>query len=323
MVIKTSGQDQGAPQPDRPQLSTLIDMTSQTAVHDEVIAMLALIDSELDPKPVHDAFLFTRDLYHGDFPGYKACNADYHDFRHITDTYLAMARLIHGAVLEGEVFSRRYIILGLISALLHDSGMLPQEGEPEGSGGIYVKEHVQRSMDLVGRHAAELALSAREVEIVRTMIRCTDLAVDISAVHFSSPAVEMLGKMLATADLMAQMADRNYLEKLLFLFHEFREAETIEARDEIEFLHNTLHFYEFCDQRFEETLAATYHFMVPHFQERWNIAANLYLDSLNNQREFLKKILTDQDRSPYDQLKRSDIVKKVRGKFGSLGLKEE
>ncbi|MFP3983395.1 MAG: hypothetical protein ACLFV2_06860 [Desulfurivibrionaceae bacterium] len=297
-------------------------MTSQAAVHDEVIVILALIDPEIDPKPVRDAFLFTENLYHGRFSGYKACNADYHDFRHITDTYLAMARLIHGAVLEGEVFSRRYIILGLISALLHDSGMISQEGEPEGPGGRYVKEHVQRSMDFAGRHAAELGVSLPEVEIVRTMILCTDLAADISAIHFSSPAVEMLGKMLATADLLGQMADRNYLEKLLFLFHEFREAEMGEARDEIDFLHNTLHFYEFCDQRFNDTLAETCRFMVPHFHKRWNIPYNLYLDSLNKQRAFLRKILADHHCSPYEQLKRSDIVEKVRGKFGSHGLKE-
>lgn len=316
MVLDSSKTDGKIRSADNLQLSTLVDMNSPYAVNDEVIFILNLIDSTFDWKKVLDLFQFTDNLYNGRNPQYKACDTSYHDFRHVTDTYLAMARLIHGAIIEGEIFSNRQIVLGLAGALLHDSGMIQHKDETAGSGAEYVKEHVQRSMDLVKGHADELGLSGSEVEDVRSMILCTDLFADVAAIDFYSPAVDLLGKMLGTADLLGQMADRTYLEKLLFLFHEFREADITGSGGEIEFLYNTLEFYEICDRRFDKILDKSYRFMVPHFQQRWGINSNLYSDSLNKQRSFLKKALTDQNHSPYDYFKRAGIVEKARRKFG-------
>lgn len=308
------------PPSDSPQLSSLVDMTSPAAVHAEVVAILHRIDPQDDWQRIHHLFHFTDKLYNGLHPGYKACDTEYHDFQHVTDTYLAMARLLHGAIVEGESFSPEEITMGLSGALLHDVGMIRHIADTS-SGAEYVKEHVERSMDFVARHAVELEFTASEVKCIRNMILCTDLAVDPADIRFSSRLTELLGKMLGTADLMGQMAVRDYLEKLLFLFHEFRKADVGDCESEIEFLHKTLEFYEICDQRFDEVLDKTYQFMVPHFRERWHIEGNLYTDSLNRQRHFLQTILADQDRSPYDYLKRSGIVQKVRRKFGSLGMK--
>jgi hypothetical protein len=44
--------------------------------------------------------------------------------------------------------------------------------------------------------------------------------------------------------------------------------------------------------------------------------------SLENQRKFLEKIMTDKNKSVYQELKRDNIVKKVRQKFGDTGLGE-
>ena len=81
------------------------------------------------------------------------------------------------------------------------------------------------------------------------MILCTDLSADISAIDFSSDAIGLLGKMLGTVDLLAQMADRTYLEKLLFLYHEFSEARVGDYKDEIDLLRKTVIFYDFIDRR--------------------------------------------------------------------------
>ena len=62
--------------------------------------------------------------------------------------------------------------------------------------------------------------------------------------------------------------------------------------------------------------------MAPHFKARWNIHNNLYITSLENQCDFLEKILADENITIYQELKRSEIVKTVRQKFGKTGLVE-
>ena len=128
--------------------------------------------------------------------------------------------------------------------------------------------------------------------------------------------------MLGTADLIAQMADRTYLEKLLFLYHEFREAKMGDFKNEVDFLHQTLNFFEISANRFKETLDNTNRYMVPHFKARWDIEENLYIFSLENQRKFLTKILGDKNKSIYQELKRDNIVDQVRQKFGKEGMEE-
>ena len=307
---------------DKLQLSTLINMESPEAVHKEVLHILNLINPEFDKESVHRVFRFTIDLYEGQLDEYKACNTDYHNLRHITDTYLAMARLLHGAQLKNENFSERDIILGLTSALMHDTGMIQEADDHEGTGAKFTQEHVMLSMDFTEKHAAALFLESQEIIDLRDMILCTDLMAEISVINFSSQKIELLGKMLGTADLIAQMADHTYLEKLLFLYHEFREAEIGNFKNEVDFLHQTLNFFEISDTRFKKTLDNTSHYMIPHFKARWGINENLYVLSLENQRRFLEKIMVDKNKSIYQELKRDNIVTKVRQKFGNIGLGE-
>jgi hypothetical protein len=307
---------------DTSQLSTLVAMDSPEAVHNEVLHILHLINTGFDTASVTSVFSFTVDLYAGKLQEYKACNTHYHNLHHITDTYLAMARLLHGARLSGEDFSDREIFLGLTGALMHDSGMIQKSSDREGTGAKYTQEHVKLSMDFITNHAAALHLQDQEIANLRDLILGTDLMVDFASINFSSTKIELLGKILGTADLIAQMADRTYLEKLLFLYHEFREAEVGDYKNEVDFLRQTLNFFEISTKRFNETLDATYRHMVPHFKSRWNIDENLYMHSLENQRKFLEKILANKNISLYQELKRNNIVQKVRQKYGDTGLGE-
>lgn len=307
---------------DKQQLSTLIDIESPEAVHKEVLHIFRLINPKFDTEQIDRVFKFTVDLYEGKLEEYKACNTDYHNLRHITDTYLAMARLLHGAQLSDANFSDREIILGVASALMHDTGMIQESSDTEGTGAKYTQDHVRLSMDFVEKHAETLLLENQEVTDLRDMILCTDLMADLTAIDFSTEKIELLGKMLGTADLIAQMADRTYIEKLLFLYHEFREAQMGEFKNEVDFLHQTINFFEISAKRFDETLNNTNRYMVPHFKARWDIEENLYILSLEKQRAFLKKILTDDKKSIYQELKRDNIVDEVRRKFGKVGLEE-
>jgi len=301
---------------DKNQLSKLVRMDSPEAVLGEVLVILGLISPEFNTAPVTSAFNKAISLYEGTYPGYRPCNTGFHDLRHTTDTFLAQARLIHGAVVDGETFTEREIVLGLIAAVLHDAGYIQEEHDTEGTGAKFTATHVQRSMDFLQHHGAEYGLSEEEIAAGRAMILCTDLATDISTIEFPSAVIELLGKILGAADLLAQMADRTYLEKLLFLYHEFKEANIGGYESEVDLLQKTVGFYEFIAQRFETTLDSTDLFMISHFASRWNIDTNLYHTAIQRQKNYLQQILEMAGSDPRDHLKRDGIIDKVREKHG-------
>ena len=294
------------------QLSNLIPMGSQEAVHEEAIVILDLISPDFNAIPVDSAFKATVDLFEGKYPGYRACNTEYHDLRHTIDTFLAMIRLIHGAVLEGEAFTDRQILLGLTAALLHDAGYIQEEHDTEGTGSKYTTSHVQRSMDFLERHGSEFGLSYDEIVEGRAIIFCTDLAVDISTIEFTTAKGGLLGKMLGSADLLAQMADRTYLEKLLFLYYEFKEAGIGNYESEMDLLRKTLAFYDFIALRFKTALDAVDRFMSSHFTLRWGIKDNLYHVAIEKQRKYLRKVMEIPKPDFRIHLKRDGIVDKIR-----------
>jgi len=297
-------------------LSDLVEMNSPEAVLDEVQIILKLIDPDFNITPVRSAFISTTELYNGSYPGYRACNTEYHDLHHITAAFLAMTRLIHGVMLESGTFTDREITLGLISALFHDAGYIQEEHDLEGTGSKHTANHVQRSMDFILKHGTELGLSDEEVVACQSMILCTDLGLGISTIEFPSAEVEFLSKMLGTADLLAQMADRAYLEKLLFLYHEFKEAKVGEYEDEVDLLRKAIDFFDFATQRIETTLDATDRFMISHLASRWDIKKNLYQESIEKQKNYMQQILEMADSDPREYLRRGEIVNRIRKKYG-------
>ncbi|MBW1781754.1 MAG: hypothetical protein JRL30_13560 [Deltaproteobacteria bacterium] len=297
-------------------LSDLVQMNSPDAVLKEGLVILRLIFPGLNGDSVSSAFLSTVNLYEGRHPGYRACNTLYHDLNHITDTFLAMARMIHGAMIEGEGFSERQIVLGLIASLLHDAGYIQEAHDNEGTGSKYTAIHVQRSMDFFKNHGEEYGLSEKEIADGRSMIHCTDLAADISTITFLSKKAELLGKILGAADLLAQMSDRKYLEKLLLLYYEFDEGNVGDFESEVDILHKTVGFYDMVSQRLETVLDGVDRFLAPHFKARWNIHADLYDEAIQNQKNYLNMILKRTDSDPREFLRREKIVDKVRKAYG-------
>ena len=297
------------------QLYNLIPMDSPQDVLDEAIVILDLISPDFDTAPVTSAFNMVVNLFSGKYPGYRVCNTEYHDLRHTIETFLAMARLIHGAVLDGETFTDRHISLGLIAAFLHDAGYIQEEHDKDGTGSKHTTNHVQRSMGFLERHGSELGLSYEEITDGRAIIIGTDLAVDIPTIVFTSDKVELLGKMLGSADMLAQMADRIYLEKLLFLYSEFKEAGIGDYESQVDLLQKTLAFYDFIAQRLKTTLDATDRFVSSHFASRWGTHANLYHVAIAKQRNYLEQILEIQDSDPRAHLRRGGIVDKIRREF--------
>jgi hypothetical protein len=148
------------------------------------------------------------------------------------------------------------------------------------------------------------------------VILTTDLAVPIPSIDFPSEAVELMGKLLNAADLMAQMAESIYLEKLLFLYHEFVEGKVNGFNGEVDLLRKTVGFYDIVVGRFEPLADDFDRFLRLHFNERWGVEANPYQQSIVQQRNYLIKILNVPDGDPRDHLRQPDIVAKVRQNYG-------
>jgi hypothetical protein len=169
-------------------------------------------------------------------------------------------------------------------------------------------------MDFFRHYGNEYGLSNQDIASGRNMILCTDLNVDVSNILFPTSSIEILGKMLGTADLLAQMADRVYLEKLLFLYQEFKEAKVGGYRSEIDLLEKTVGFYDFIVNRLTTALGKTNQYMLSHFLSRWGMDNDLYSKAIENQRNYLKKIIDIRDADPRNYLRRNNIGANVRRK---------
>ena len=207
------------------------------------------------------------------------------------------------------------ITLGLITALLHDAGYIQEKHDKEGTGAKYTVHHEHRSAHLLERFGSEFGLSEEELAMGRMMILGTDINIDLSTLTFPSDQVQLLCQMLTASDLMAQMADRSYLEKLLFLYHEFKEANVSGYESEIDLLKKTVAFYQLVEKRLETILDKADRFMTSHFVSRWNIHSNLYEEAMERQKNYLQQILNIPDSDPREQLRRGGIVEKVREKY--------
>ncbi len=291
-------------------LADLVDMDSPEAVLDEVLFIMTLVAPQLDLSRLTNAFSFVVSLYRGHWPGERACNTHFHDLRHITDTFLAMARLLHGAILNGRVIGPQQIFTGLVAALAHDAGYIQDCSDAKGTGAKYTDVHVDRSMAFVAQYGRRFGLTTEEIPICQLMIHCTDLKVDVAEVDFPSPKAGLLAKLLACADLIGQMADRIYLEKLFYLYREFEEGRTSPYKDEMDLLSQTLDFFPAMAERIRDQLDACDELALAHFKVRWDIGENLYQVAIRRQERYLRHILSHPEVDPSRFLRRKNLVRR-------------
>lgn len=169
-------------------------------------------------------------LFEGSFPGYRACDTRYHSLEHTMLLLPPFCRIALGLVERRPgIISSRDAELGLLAVLLHDSGYIRRRQDSSGTGAKYTFRHIDRSVAFSKTYLPSLGYSYSEVLGVEQMIRCTGVKAELEQVHFSCEAYRLLGYDLGTSDLLAQMADPHYLEKLPLLFLEFQEAYSFEG----------------------------------------------------------------------------------------------
>ncbi len=293
------------------QLSLLVITENPKSVFDEVKAIVLMMFPRFDFKTVGRAFKDIVRLFRGEYLGYRKCTIGYHDLKHITDALLAMARLMHGALVGGENLTREHVNLGLMCALMHDTGYIQTLDDDVGTGGKYTLIHIKRSIAFMGNYISENGFSKEDLTHYPDILSCTGLDTKINEIRFASREIELLGKMLGTADLLGQMADRTYLEKLLFLFHEFKEARTMGYETELNLLKKTIDFYTMTLKRFAGELDSVNEYTRYHFRSRWKIDRDLYMEAIEKNISYLKFILENHEKGHRKYLRRSGIVREL------------
>ena len=288
--------------------SELLDLRDNNAIIKEVQFTTSLINPQFDFRYLNQAFRDVEKLFRGHYPGFQKCNTNYHDFRHTMLVLLALARLLHGAFLQGIKFTDKEINLGLISALMHDTGYIQADDDNAGTGAKYTLVHIKRSIMFVQDYYAHEKYFREDLENFADILNCTGLSIDIKKITFSSANIEIIGKILGTADLLGQMADRLYLEKLIPLFHEFEEGKVSGFDGELDLLKKTTNFYYIARTRLEKDLGNVNRHMVNHFRERWNIEKNLYTEAIEKNINYLKFILKTNEKNVSACLRRNAIT---------------
>ena len=296
---------------DKIQLAQFVNMNDPQSVFEEVRTIASMVFPDFDFEPVKAVSNDVVDLFQGKYPGYGECNTVYHDLKHTTDSLLAITRLIHGAILQGKSLSRESVSLGLIATLLHDSGYIQKLEDISGTGAKYTQNHIDRSIEFLDKYYSQQGFSQQDVKDSTDMLRCTGLNVKIEQIRFRSGEIELLGKMLGTADLIGQMADRTYLEKLLFLYYEFKEGNVGDYKNELDLLEKSIGFHNFTKERLANELGNVKQYMIHHFKERWDLEADMYAITIERNMTYLQSILEEHGENYRDYLRRGGYVKRL------------
>lgn len=292
-------------------LSDLIKMDFPQSVFEEVQNLISQVYLDYDFTWLSAVFKDVVNLYNGNYPGYRPCSTHYHDLKHMTDGLLALASLINGAHASGVSFREKQVTLALIAAMLHESGYIQREDDTTGTGAKYALVRLERTLEFVNQYFAQNGYDATDCELCCTFVKSTDVAEDLETFPFSSEGELTLAQMIATADIIGQIADRTYLEKLLFLFQELSEVHVLGFKTELDLLESTLDSFRQAQHRMEHNLGNVKIYFRQHFMNRWEIDYDMYDYAIESNITYLSHLL-ENHRSDYrEKLQRGGLLKRL------------
>jgi hypothetical protein len=308
----TEKTDNSRPDPTKIDPTKVIDTDSPQSVFDEVKIIVSMMDPGFHFERLESAYQDVVKLYSGLYPGYRQCNTEYHDFRHTMLVVLATARLMHGASIDNHHFTEKGINIGLISALMHDVGYIQTIDDDTGTGAKYTLTHIDRGIEFFQQYYAHNDYFKNNMNDFRDILYCTGMSIEINAINFSSQEIKLIGNMLGTADILGQMGDRLYLEKLLFLYYEFVEGDIAIFKSQLDLLKKTLSFYGMMKERFINQLGNVNKHMISHFRSRWNMNVDQYEKDIERNINYLKFIIHKQEKNYLRYLKRGSVKEKLK-----------
>jgi hypothetical protein len=254
----------------------------------------------------HDFELF----YRGFHPDYHGVDTAYHDIQHTLDVTLAVARLVVGyesSVEKGDRLGPERARFALVTALYHDFGYLRhrEHDRDAANGAEFTTTHVSRGGAFLEDYLAKIGLT-QFVPVVFRVVQFTGYEMTLDAIELDDPRDSALGHLLGTGDLLAQLADRCYLEKCRDrLYPEFvlGDVATISGTaanywSGMDLLAKTLGFYQQSAQyRLEHGFNRAYRYVEALFAR----GENPYMEFINKNFAFLKTIKEGED---WDKLRR-------------------
>lgn len=252
----------------------------------------------------------------GGLPGYQKLKTLYHNRSHANEVVLCAARMLHGLHLAGQGLDADHIDAALIGALMHDVGYLMKDEEASGTGAQFTDTHVLRGVDFVRTHLIDLPPDV--LEATTKVILLTDHRKPSSWVRFDNRQQQRAAYATATADVIGQMANREYLERLLLLYFEFEEAQIGGFADVHDLLEKTTAFYRVTKVRLDRDLHGFSSHLTQHFSRQKGAARNFYTESIERNLDYLERVIQIERQRRLDFLKRGGVVEQVLEMKGSL-----
>ncbi|HEX4152866.1 MAG TPA: hypothetical protein VHY75_11735 [Steroidobacteraceae bacterium] len=241
-------------------------------------------------------------LFSGRMPGYHGVDTIYHDRQHSLDMTLAMARLLVGYESSVEPQLRvgaERAAMSLVTSLFHDAGYIREFDDlKHRNGAEFTLYHVTRSARFLARFLPTIGMDAW-IPISTRIVHFTGYEIKLGQIHLADGRDRKLGYLLGTADLIAQMADRCYLEKCRDrLYPEFvlgglaaapASDGTMQVRysSGLDLLRQTPSFVrETRTQRLDGEFERAHRFLEPLFGGK-----NPYMEAIDRNLEYLQGIL--------------------------------
>jgi hypothetical protein len=281
-----------------------VQVSSVGAVRGAVKDIFAELYPHASFDPVLVAFLDFERFFGGFDPEYHGVDTTYHDIQHTLDMTLALARLIAGYERTHAQADRLGVDrarLALVTALYHDSGYLRHRDRDRHAvnGAEFTLTHVSRSAEFLRDYLPKIGLG-NDVPIAQQVVHFTGYELSLDSIELDCPRDSTIGHLLGTADLIAQMADRCYLEKCRDrLFAEFVLAgiaidETssrthVRYRSGKDLLAKTPSFYEqSARDRLDRSFNRAYRYFEAYFD-----AENPYVVFVKKNIDYLGRVIAD------------------------------
>jgi hypothetical protein len=217
--------------------------------------------------------------------------------------------MLHGLHLAGQGVDADHLDAALIGALMHDIGYLMSDEEATGTGAQFTASHVQRGVEFTRRHFADLPPAV--LEATTKVILLTDHRKHPDWVTFDNLQQQRAAYATATADLIGQMANREYLERVLFLYYEFEEAQLGGFADIHDLLEKTTAFYKMTRGRLDADLKGMSVNLARHFGQQTGDDRNFYQESIDRNLEYLQRIVGTEREHRFEKLRRGQVVERV------------
>jgi hypothetical protein len=303
-----------APRRSEYDVTNRINTTDPQAVSAEVSRIFMELYPDASGDTLGRAFEDASRLYRGEYHGYRPCDTAYHNLQHTLDVTLAMARLMDGyerSRERAEPIGARLFGFALITALFHDIGYLRHWHDTRHDNGAeYTLRHVSRGGRFLEQYMSEIGMPDLAILAAR-IIHFTGYEMPVEQIQVPNLMFRRLGNMLGTADIMAQMADRCYLEKCRDRLYPEFVAGGLAASDTDkhsspscftspeDLLRKTPNFYRTAIHRLNESLASAHRYVETHFGGQ-----NLYLEEVTKNIKHAER-LADSNSNIYRFLRRT------------------